>query len=208
MAISALAWAIKQKLPRSAAKFVLVMLANYANEHGYAYPSIERLSQDTDQNRKTVIASLQALKKAKLITDTGKRIGATKQVVIYKLAVPKNETVPKTELLETVPKTDGKSPVLGWKQSRFFLKQSRKRNTEPLGTVSDPSGTNGSVEKVSIWNLTKALEAAEKIAKDLKERFSYENGFGVHWENEERRKEFQQVKSRVKELNRRIAMSA
>lgn len=58
MAIAALAWAIKQELPRSASKFVLVMLANYANENGMCYPSIERLSKDTAQDRKTVITTL------------------------------------------------------------------------------------------------------------------------------------------------------
>lgn len=44
---------------------------------------------------------------------------------------------PKTGTVQTVPKTDSKSPVFPHKEYRFSAKQSQKRDTEP----SEPSGT-------------------------------------------------------------------
>lgn len=85
MSFQAMAWAITQDIPRTSEKFLLVMLANYADKDGYCYPSIERLCQELSQNRKTVIKSIKSLIENGLLRDTGRRIGFTKSVVIYQL---------------------------------------------------------------------------------------------------------------------------
>lgn len=85
MSFKAMAWAIGQDIPRTAEKFLLVMLANYANDEGICYPSLERLATELSQDRKTVIKSIKSLIKNGLLKDTGKRVGSTKSVVVYQL---------------------------------------------------------------------------------------------------------------------------
>lgn len=141
MSVEAITWALAQPISHSSAKFVLVVLANCASGDGnVAYPSSAYLSEATGQDRKTVLANLQRLRELGFITDTGKRVGSTKQVVVYQLNTSENGTVQeplKRNSTEngTVPKTDGNSTVFPVKQSRFSAKQSQKRDTEP----SEPS---------------------------------------------------------------------
>ena len=85
MSFQAISWALTQDIPRTSEKFLLVMLANYADKDGYCYPSIERLAQELSQNRKTVIKSIKSLIESGLLRDSGRRIGATKSVVVYQL---------------------------------------------------------------------------------------------------------------------------
>lgn len=85
MSIEAVAWALKQDLARSSEKFVLVCLANYADEMGVCYPSVPQLCDDTSQDRKTVISSIDALIAAGLLADTGNRVGATRQIPVYQI---------------------------------------------------------------------------------------------------------------------------
>lgn len=131
VSVEAITWALKQNVPNSSTKFVLVVLANCASGDTFrAWPSVAYLSAATGQNRKTIIANFGRLVELGLIRDTGKRTGETGQIPVYGLAVegafpnsPENGTV------LTVPKTDGNSP-------EKCVKQSRKRDTE----TSDTSG--------------------------------------------------------------------
>lgn len=110
MSISAINSTLKLKLERSSCKFVLLCLANYANEENYAYPSIARLEEDTCMDRKTIINAIGWLIDKGLISDSGRRVGKTLQIPVYQLNLnsPENGTVP------------------------FFpIKQSQKRDTEP-----------------------------------------------------------------------------
>lgn len=93
MSNGAITWALAQRIPHSSAKFVLVVLANYASEESAeAFPSIASISEATGQDRKTVMANLGRLRDQGLITDAGRR-GRTGQVVVYRLNIPKNGTV-------------------------------------------------------------------------------------------------------------------
>lgn len=85
MSFQAMAWAIKQPLNRSCEKFLLVMLANYSDNEGILYPSVERLTQDLSQDRKTVVKNLKGLIELGLLADTGRRIGQTKSIIVYQL---------------------------------------------------------------------------------------------------------------------------
>lgn len=139
MSVEAITWALKQPIPHSSAKFVLVVLANCAaGDTGLAYPSIQYIAEATGQDRKTVIANLSKLRDWKLIDDTGKRVGATAQIVVYRVAGPDLFHQERSQKRNhstngTVPKTDRNSAV-------FPRKESQKRDTEP----SEPSVTKES----------------------------------------------------------------
>lgn len=85
MSFQAMTWAITQDIPRTSEKFLLVMLANYADRGGYCYPSIERLAQELSQDRKTIVKSIKSLVSVGLLKDTGRRVGRTLSVVVYQL---------------------------------------------------------------------------------------------------------------------------
>lgn len=127
--------AFKAEIKPSSLKFVLVSLADYANEEGEAYPSVQTLCNKTCQDRKTVLSNLKKLVERGIIFDTGDRKGRTKQIPVFRLSIgtikqsqkrdalsnsPENGTVPKTGQLKA-----GKSPENG------TLKESQKRDIEP-----------------------------------------------------------------------------
>ena len=65
MSFQSMAWATSQKLEHATDKYLLIMLANYANADGECYPSVERISEDTSMDRKTVMKCLSNLIKKK-----------------------------------------------------------------------------------------------------------------------------------------------
>lgn len=138
------AWKVRQKQKAGGStkplkRLVLLSLADRAGEDHCAYPSIARLVEDTEMDRKTVLKIIDELIQDGLIEDTGERKGRTKQVKVYRLVgvngretVPtmgsfdaENEdlkglnigTVPTTEQFqrsaERVPTFRGKSPNVG-----------------------------------------------------------------------------------------------
>lgn len=66
MSFQAMAWAAAQKLP-TRDKFVLIMMANYADEYGKCWPSLNRLSAETSMSRSTVQLAIKALSDAGLL---------------------------------------------------------------------------------------------------------------------------------------------
>lgn len=85
MSVEALTWAFSQELKPAVRKLVLIALADYANYELCAYPSIKALTIKTSLNRKTVCSALSQLVQMGYLLDTGNRVGATKQVIVYKL---------------------------------------------------------------------------------------------------------------------------
>lgn len=124
----------------SAEKFILVAMARRSgNEMAEYYQSIASLSAETSLNRKTVIKSLKNLCEAGFISDIGKRVGDTKQVVVYQingifkmiehaksdaLNSPKIGTVPESEQFQISPETDSNlpanSPNFSAKESQIY----------------------------------------------------------------------------------------
>ena len=100
------AWRSRQKQKRGGAlkplkKLVLLSLADRAGEDHICYPSIARLVEDTEMDRKTVLKIIDELIEDGLIVDTGERKGRTKQVKVYILiGVKGRETVPTTVLFD------------------------------------------------------------------------------------------------------------
>lgn len=89
MSVEAITWAMKRQGLRSSEKFVLVCMANYANEDRECYPSNAALADATSQDHKTVRANLQRLIDAGEIADTGRRVGSTSQIPVYRLNLHK-----------------------------------------------------------------------------------------------------------------------
>ncbi|HET6631543.1 MAG TPA: helix-turn-helix domain-containing protein [Rhodanobacteraceae bacterium] len=121
MSVEAITWALRVPVPASSAKFVLVVLANQANdETGHAFPSVGYLASATGQDRKTVLANLAKLIEWGLIEDTGKRVGRTGRVIVYRL-------------IRYAGLFDADAPEQSQKRDEFKAQQSRKRDD------SDPS---------------------------------------------------------------------
>ena len=85
MSIDALSWAFQTPVKPASAKLTLICIADNANHCNEAWPSLDALIAKTSLDRKTVIASLDALEAAGLIFDTGKRAGSTHQVKVYRI---------------------------------------------------------------------------------------------------------------------------
>lgn len=128
----------------SSRKFVLVALADAANDFGLCYPSIAHIIDKTSLDRKTIIDCIADLKKDGFLIDTGERKGKTKQIPVFRLALDKS---PKNGIVQnrTVPKTDGNSPV-------FTPKQSQKRDTEPLEPSINLKGLFERLKKEGLAN--------------------------------------------------------
>jgi DNA-binding transcriptional MocR family regulator len=117
MSSEALSWAFKQNIKPSAVKFTLIALCECANyKTGQIFPSIKHIAEITGQDRKTIISNVQKLEKLGLIIDTGEKMGATKQIKVYRVAI---ETVPKTG--QSQKRNSTVNPI----------KESQKRDTEP-----------------------------------------------------------------------------
>ena len=67
MSLQAITWAWKQTCPTSSAKLVLLKLADYANEDGHAWSSLDHLADCCQMDRRTVIRSLSGLRLAGII---------------------------------------------------------------------------------------------------------------------------------------------
>lgn len=148
MSVEAIAWAFTVDIKPSSAKFVLVAMANNAStENMLAWPSIKHLSDATGQDRKTVLANIAILRESGLIEDTGRRTGATKQIIVYRLNRPKNGIVkqdqerdcPEAEQSQERDASKGETvPFFPPNSPNIPSKQSQKRDTEPSGTVKEP----------------------------------------------------------------------
>lgn len=67
MSIQAMSWVINLDLPAADGKFVLLMLANHADEDGYCYPSQKRLAQECGLGERAVRNQLSRLEDIGLI---------------------------------------------------------------------------------------------------------------------------------------------
>lgn len=147
MSCRALLWAAKQRPDTSSEKLVLWELANATDERndGLAFLCIRTIAERSRLNRKTVIAAIDKLELAKLIADTGERVGRSNQVKVYRLDM---ERVPKAE-----PSQKRDSPA-------FAARGSRKRDTEPLPNKPDsPLGET---------NVSPAPQGAVRAAKAMR----------------------------------------
>ena len=155
------AWKVRQKQKRGGSlkplkKLVLLSLADRASEDHCAYPSMARLVEDTEMDRKTVLKIIDELIEDGLIVDTGERKGRTKQVKVYQLlGVKGRETIPTTVLLNTED-TDLNSPNGGTVPTTEQFQQFHER--VPTIPLNSPN--------VGTRNLSKNLSLESKNKKD------------------------------------------
>lgn len=136
------AWAGKARPGTASEKLVLLGLAQCSDANHCAHPSVDWLCEFSDLNRKTVIAAIDRLEEKDLIRDTGRRVGRTGQVKVYRLGAgkmadpesnsPKIGTVPKSERFQNRNSSD------------FSSKESQKRDTEPVLEPNTPLEPDGS----------------------------------------------------------------
>jgi pyocin large subunit-like protein len=131
MSVEAITWALNLRMERSSAKFVLVAMANCANNDMTCWPSIQYLSDATCQNRKTVQENIQRLKQEGYISDTTSRRGRTAQVIVYQLKDPDNGTV--QEGKEAQKRNASENGFVKDDQN----KQALKRNSSENGTLKE-----------------------------------------------------------------------
>lgn len=110
MSIHALSWAFDQEVYSSPQKFVLIALANFASETGKSYPSVGTVAKMTGQMDGTVRKAFKALTEQGLITDTGKRAGATQQVKVFQFPAGAYQRLAETGGFESNDKTSAKTP--------------------------------------------------------------------------------------------------
>lgn len=182
MSVDATRWAWLQSEIKPTAKLVLLSLADRAGETHECYPSIKRLCEDTNLDRKTVIRSLKALCDCGLMMDTGKRKGFTGQVVVYRLVGvasrnlggefddvndTESGTVPKPEQF---PFSDERVPLFPDNSPFFPLKESQKRDTESINNLTKNQSKNLTINKASKlpeMDLLKNYGIDEQLAKDF-----------------------------------------
>ncbi|MEN3967711.1 helix-turn-helix domain-containing protein [Acinetobacter sp. BWR-L5] len=154
-------WKVRQKQKKGGSlkplkKLVLLSLADRASEDHCAYPSMARLVEDTEMDRKTVLKIIEELIEDGLIVDTGERKGRTKQVKVYQLlGVKGRETIPTTVILNTED-SDLKSPNSGTVPTTEQFQQFHER--VPTIPLNSPN--------VGTRNLSKNLSLESKNKKD------------------------------------------
>ncbi|MCP4596161.1 helix-turn-helix domain-containing protein [Neptuniibacter sp.] len=155
MSVDATSWAWQQTTGKSTAKAVLLALADRAGADNTAWPSMATIAKDTEQNRKTVNASLRLLIAGGFIEDTGMRKGSTGKVVVYRLIGVNNrhEDQPNKQYRKRNSTENGTVCDDGNnKPENATTKQAQKRNSTENGTVpnlpanSTENGTLNSTE--------------------------------------------------------------
>jgi hypothetical protein len=193
MSLKALTWAFDLTMPSSSMKFVLVALADNADACGLAWPCIKTICRKTQLNRKTVILALDNLERMGVIKDSGARRGRTMQIKVYQLGTyeegPNDSEI---GTVQTVPNLPSKSPV-------FTTKESQKRDTEPSGTTNKPNRSK------SVWEMTKVIEAKQRVITNLRNLHSSLTANGRRWDNKEAQVEYRRLRSEVDDLTKQLA---
>jgi pyocin large subunit-like protein len=87
-------WAALQRPAQGVDKLVLWAIAHHHSPTAGAFPSTAALIEFTGLTRKVVLHSVARLQRARLVEDTGRRVGKTRQVKVYRLGFEIAETVP------------------------------------------------------------------------------------------------------------------
>jgi pyocin large subunit-like protein len=146
MSLSALTGALRAKIKRSSDKFILVCMANYADEDDECWLSQTRLQSDTSLDRKTIMCGIRRLVEAGYIRDTGERKGSTKQIIVWRLVLSSNPTVPKTAPLHEAESVPESGPLVDPKSA-----ENGTIGTVPETAPLDIKGSRFSHQRVPIF---------------------------------------------------------
>ena len=128
MSIRAIDWVFRQDVKPASLKLALLALADNASDTGLAYPSTETIARKTSVSRRSVVEALDLLVSQGWIGDTGKRVGTTRQIKVYRLkwADEQQPKDAKTALLDDVKSAE--KDIKGAKTAPLRV---RKLHTEP-----------------------------------------------------------------------------
>jgi hypothetical protein len=93
VSIQAVSWAMQQRLNSPTLKFVLIAVANYADEDGFCWPSQKRLSRDTELSERAVRDALKRLEERGIL-ERSERRAATRQSDIIRLNLAYRNEMP------------------------------------------------------------------------------------------------------------------
>lgn len=96
------------------------------------------------------------------------------------------------------PIKDWKATIRAWKSAGYMASQRRDCHITSGGIVKP-------AVKRSVYELSKIIEAKQKLADDLKRKWSSEVAGGRQWTLDEGRREFVQISKEIKELNSKLA---
>ena len=85
MSVQSITWAYAQDVPSHGPKFLLVTLANYADESGVSWPSQKRLCGDLSSSERSVRRWLSELLKLGLVMVRKRGKGRTPDALVYRL---------------------------------------------------------------------------------------------------------------------------
>ena len=148
MSIEVISKVLKLNVRPSSCKFVLVALANCANDENHeCYPSVKYLCDATSQDRKTVLENIKRLREFGYIQDTGKRKGVTGQISVYKIIVNPAKKTDNSPENGTVPFFPSNSTVFPVKEDRFSVETVPKAGHGIVNESSIESSMNRKYEK-------------------------------------------------------------
>jgi DNA-binding transcriptional ArsR family regulator len=141
MSIRAIDWVLDHEVKPASLKLVLLTLANYASDTGMAYPSTETIARKTSVSRRSVVEALDLLVEQGWLEDTGKRVGRTKQIKVFRLKwaneQPKDAIAAPLKDAETAPLDDEKGAEIAGKGAKTAHQRVRKLHTEPSEEPSE-----------------------------------------------------------------------
>lgn len=173
MSVQAIGWALSQDIP-TASKFVLVALANYANDKGECWPSQETIARNTSMTDRTVRTHLKLLEDRGYISRQKRRRedGFQNSDMITIIAFSSRKDIPVTKSsrkLTTEPAGNSlpNQPENDCKTSRKEIPGNRQLepSIEPSkepSSSSAPSGTAYPDEFEAIWQPLNSNKAYHK----------------------------------------------
>ena len=151
-----MAWAVKQKTGDALGRCLLLTLANYADEHGKCWPSLNRLADDCEMHRATVIRKLEGLCERGLISREQKTTPAgTYNVYTLSLSATPSSTERLPQSHTATPLVAQSDPILSIEPIKEpIIVRARKRATpipEGFPFETDIRWTLKEHPKLSAW---------------------------------------------------------
>jgi hypothetical protein len=107
MSWQATAWAVRQKTGSSSRKVLLLVLANYADEHGICWPSQETLKAETEMSEDTIQRHSKVLKSLGLVKIVRRRRkDGTWPALLYQLNMEDTASIPQNAAWSETTKAD------------------------------------------------------------------------------------------------------
>lgn len=183
MSFQAMKWAHEQSYPDSETKLLMLVLSNYAGHDNTCWPSIKRLASECLLSERTIQYKIRMLQEMKLLRVSIRQDEAGDQTSnIYTLFAPPGAA------LAPPPRTPCTTPGAG-------------HAPKPVST--NQPFNQGATR--TIMDLKDVMAAKEKMAQDIKNRYSSDVAFGIQWDDQDKKLEYLKLKREITQLNARIA---